>query len=223
MIAVLTPLMAVLGPLAVFLLMAVLFAETGLLAGFFLPGDSLLFTAGVLVASGAIHLPLWLVALAAFVAAAGGDQVGYLLGRRFGPRVFSRSDSRWLSRDHVARAHAFFDRHGPTAVVLARFVPVVRTLTPAVAGVGAMPRRRFTAYNVAGGLVWTVGLLTAGFFLGGFPVVADHIELLALAVVAGSLVPVAVTALRRRGRRPRPAPTDDEPATTPERESCLVP
>jgi membrane-associated protein len=203
MIALLTPLMMVLGPLALLLLMGVLFAETGLLVGFFLPGDSLLFTAGVLVAAGAIHLPLWLVAVGAFVAATVGDQVGYLVGRRFGPRVFSRRDSRWLSRDHVSRAEAFFERHGPKAVVLARFVPVVRTLTPALAGMGHMPRRRFTAYNLAGGLVWAVGILLAGFFLGGIPLVAAHVELLALAVVTASLVPSVLTILRRRSRNRR--------------------
>jgi membrane protein DedA with SNARE-associated domain len=201
MIAILTPLMAVLGPLAVLLLSGALFAETGLLAGFFLPGDSLLFAAGVLVAAGAIHVPVWLVALAAFAAAVAGDQVGYLLGRRFGPQVFKRRDSRWLSRNHILRAQRFFDRHGPRAVVLARFVPLVRTLTPAVAGAATMPRRRFTTYNVAGALVWTVGMLLAGYFLGGVPFVAAHIELIAVAVVAASLAPVAVTYLCRRSSR----------------------
>lgn len=197
MIALLTPLMAVLGPVAVLLLMGVLFAETGLLVGFFLPGDSLLFAAGVLVAAGAIQLPWWLVAGAGFLAAVLGDQVGYLLGRRWGPRLFSRS-SCWLSRKHVARAESFFERHGPQAVVLARFVPVVRTLVPALAGVGRMPRRRFTAYNIVGALVWTVGMLSAGVFLGGVPFVAAHIELIALAVVAASLVPAGVAVVRRR-------------------------
>jgi membrane-associated protein len=240
MVALLTPLMALLGPVAVLLLMGVLFAETGLLAGFVLPGDSLLFAAGVLVAAGAIDLPLWLVAAGAFLAAVVGDQVGYLVGRRFGPRVFSRPNSRWLSRDHVARAEAFFDRHGPKAVVLARFVPVVRTLVPAVAGMGQMPRRRFTAYNLAGGLVWAVGMLLAGFFLGGIPFIAAHIELLALAVVAASLVPAGVAVLRHRGSRAhRRAPgrlrelsragqlaisaKATRPSAAPSRESCPVP
>lgn len=200
MIALLTPLMAVLGPLALLLLMGVLFAETGLLAGFFLPGDSLLFAAGVLVAAGAVHLSLWLVALGASAAAVAGDQVGYLVGRHFGPRVFSR-DSRWLSRNHVVRAEAFFAKHGPKAVVLARFVPVVPTLVPAVAGMGHMPRRRFTAYNVAGGLVWALGVLLAGFFLGGVPFIAAHVELLAIGVVAASLVPTGLALLRRLRRR----------------------
>ena len=226
MIALLTPLMAVLGPLAVLLLMGVLFAETGLLAGFFLPGDSLLFAAGVLVAAGAIHLPLWLVAAGACLAAVVGDQVGYLVGRRFGPRVFNRRNS----RHHVARAEAFFDRHGPKAVVLARFVPVVRTLVPAMAGMGQMPRRRFTAYNLAGGLVWAVGMLLAGFFLGGIPFIAAHIELLALAVVAASLVPAGLGLLRRRAGRARRLHRASETSTeakqapaAPWRESCPVP
>ena len=210
-IALLVPLMTMLGPFAVLLLMGVLFAETGLLAGFFLPGDSLLFAAGVLVAGGAIHLPLGLVAAGAVVAAVLGDQVGYLLGRRFGPRVFSRRSSRWLSRDHPVRAEAFFDRHGPKAVVLARFVPVVRTLVPALAGMGRMPRRRFTGYNLAGGLVWAVGMLLAGFFLGGVPFIAAHIELLALAVVGASLVPAGVALLRSRARRLRAARAADGP------------
>jgi membrane-associated protein len=201
MIAVLTPLMTMLGPLAVLLLMAVLFAETGLLAGFFLPGDSLLFTAGVLIAAGAIHLPVWFVAVGAFAAAAAGDQAGYLLGRRFGPRVLNRRDPRWLSRDHIDRAHAFFDRHGPEAVLLARFVPVVRTLTPAIAGVASMPRRRFTAYNLAGALIWAVGLLVAGFFLGGVAFIANHIEVLALAVVAVSFAPAVSRLVRLRSLR----------------------
>jgi membrane protein DedA with SNARE-associated domain len=198
MIALLTPLMAMLGPLAVLLLMAVLFAETGLLVGFFLPGDSLLFAAGVLVATGAMHLPLLVVAAAAFVAAAVGDQVGYLIGRRLGPRVFNRPRSRFFSPAHAGRAQAFFGRYGPRAVILARFVPVVRTFTPVVAGVGEMPRGRFTAYNLVGAALWAVGLLVAGYFLGGIPLIAGHIELFAIGMVVLSLVPASVAVVRRR-------------------------
>jgi membrane-associated protein len=201
MIAALTPLMAALGPLAVLLLMAVLFAETGLLVGFFLPGDSLLFTAGVLVAAGVVPLPLWVVVAGAFAAAVVGDQVGYALGRRFGPRVFNRRDSRVFSQQHVLRAREFFDRHGPRAVILARFVPVVRTFTPLVAGVGHMPRRRFTLYNLVGAATWAAGLLVAGFFLGGVPVVAAHIELFAIGMVALSLIPAAITFVQQRRAR----------------------
>lgn len=197
MIALLTPLMAALGPLALLLLMAVLFAETGLLVGFFLPGDSLLFAAGVLVAAGAVPLPLWLVVAGASLAAVVGDQVAYVIGRRWGPRLFSRPDSRWLSSRHVTSAQRFFERHGAKAVVLARLLPVVRAMTPAVAGAAGMSRRRFTAYNVVGGVLWTVGLLVAGFFLGGVSLVAQHVELLAIGLVLVSLVPAAVVFLRR--------------------------
>lgn len=203
MIALLTPLMVAVGPAALLLLMGVLFAESGLLIGFFLPGDSLLFAAGLLVAAGVIHVPFWLMAAGAGVAAVLGDQVGHHLGRRFGPRVFSRRDSGWLSRDHVTRAEVFFERHGAKAVLLARFVPVVRTLIPMVAGMARMPRRRFTAYNLAGGLVWAVGILLAGYFFGGVPLISGHLEFLVLGVVVTSLVPVLIGALRRRIQLPR--------------------
>ncbi len=198
MIAVLTPLLLVLGPIALLVAMAIVFAETGLLIGFVLPGDSLLFTLGVLSAGGVLHLPFWLVAAGLLLAAVAGDQVGYLLGRRFGPRVFSSTRSRFFSRAHAERAQAFFAKHGPKAVVLARFVPVVRTFTPVVAGVALMPRRRFTAYNVTGAVAWTTGLLAVGFYLGGVPVIAAHVDLFAIAMVALSLIPAAAGLLRHR-------------------------
>src|SRR4051812_12638403 len=138
------------GPLSLLVVMGIVFAETGLLAGFFLPGDSLLFSAGVLLAGGAIHLPFAVLAVGVVVAAFLGDQVGYLIGRRLGPRLFTRPDSRLFSRRHALRAHEFFQRHGAKAVVLARFVPIVRTFTPTVAGVGAMPYARFVSYNAIG-------------------------------------------------------------------------
>lgn len=191
-------LLSSLGALGVFL---VLFAETGLLIGFFLPGDSLLFTLGVLAAGGLLHLPFWLVAAGLLLAAVAGDQVGYLIGRRFGPRVFSRTESRFFSRSHAERAQAFFAKHGPKAVVLARFVPVVRTFTPVVAGVARMPRRQFTAYNLLGAIAWTTGLLTVGFYLGGVPLIAAHVELFAIGMVALSLIPAAIGLARSRRTR----------------------
>ena len=209
MIAALTPFLLVLGPLALLVAMGIVFAETGLLLGFFLPGDSLLFTLGVLSAGGLLHLPFWLVAVGLLLAAVAGDQVGYLLGRRFGPRVFSRTESRFFSQAHAERAQAFFAKHGPKAVVLARFVPVVRTFTPVVAGVARMPRVRFTVYNVAGAIAWTTGLLTVGFYLGGVPLIAAHVELFAIGMVALSLVPAVAGLIRRRLVRDRvvqPAP-----------------
>ena len=213
MIAILTPFLLVLGPVALLVAMGILFAETGLLVGFFLPGDSLLFTLGVLSAGGLLHLPFWLLAVGLLLAAVAGDQVGYLVGRRFGPQVFSSADSRLFSRAHADRAQTFFAKHGPKAVVLARFVPVVRTFTPVIAGVARMSRSRFTAYNVAGATAWTTGLLTVGYFLGGVPMIAAHIELFAVGMVALSLIPVAIGLLKHRvtsSRRPhhigRPAP-----------------
>jgi len=203
MIAALTPLLLSLGPLALLVAMAVIFAETGLLVGFFLPGDSLLFTVGVMAAAGAIPLPFWLIAVGLFAAAVLGDQMGYLIGRRIGPRVFTRNNSRFFAASHATKAQAFFARHGPKAVVLARFVPVVRTFTPVVAGVAEMSRRKFTAYNAVGGLLWTVGLLLVGYFLGGVPIIAAHIELFAIAMVALSLIPAAGALVRDRRRRTR--------------------
>jgi membrane protein DedA with SNARE-associated domain len=155
------------------------------------------------VAAGEVHLPLEVVGAGAFVAAAAGDQFGYLLGRRFGPRVFSRPDSRLFSQRHVIRAQTFFERHGPRAVLLARLVPVVRALTPVVAGVGRMPRGRFTLYNLIGAAVWTAGMLVAGFLLGGVSFVADHVELIVVGMVAVSFLPAAAASLhRRRSARP---------------------
>ena len=205
MIAVLTPLLYHLGPLAVLLVAAVVFAETGLLLGFFLPGDSLLFLAGALVASHVVPVPFWLLASVVFVAAVVGDQLGYPIGRRFGPRVFSRPDSRLFRREHAHRAEQFFARHGSFAVVLGRFVPVVRTFVPVVAGVGRMSYRRFTAFNVAGAVVWAVGIVTAGLCFGGIPFVAAHIELITLAIAGLSVVPAALGVLRRRKAAPGPA------------------
>ena len=215
MLIALTPLLAVLGPVAVLVAMAIVFAETGLLLGFFLPGDGLLFTLGLLAATGALHLPVALVIAAVFVAAVAGDQVGYLLGRRFGPRVFNRDASRWFRASHAERARVFFDRHGPKAVILARFVPVVRTFTPVIAGVGRMPRTRFTAYNLTGGLLWSLLLVPAGYFLGGVPIVAAHVELLVVAIVGLSAVPPLVAYLAtRRTRRARRAVAPHGPGST---------
>lgn len=213
MIDTTTALAGLSGPLAMAVVMAVVFAETGLLAGFFLPGDSLLFTTGVLLAGGLIHLPFAVVALGVVVAAFLGDQVGYLIGRRLGPRVFARSDARLFSRRHVERAHVFFRDHGPRAVVLARFVPIVRTFTPAVAGVGAMPYRVFAFYNALGALLWGVGMLLAGHLLGTVPVVAAHVEAMTIGVVALSLVPVMISVVRSRRREPERS-DDNTPAST---------
>ncbi|MCM3515152.1 DedA family protein [Nocardioides sp. P86] len=203
MTAIFVPLLATLGPAALLLLCAVVFAETGLLVGFFLPGDSLLFAAGLLVATGTIPVPVLLVVAATWASASVGDQVAYTIGRRYGPRLFDRRPSRLFSPRHVSAARAFFDRHGHKAVILARFVPLARTFTPVVAGAVAMPRRRFTAYNVLGGLAWTTAMTLAGFYLGGVPLIAHHVEVTSLALVGLSLVPAAIALARGRLAQPR--------------------
>lgn len=187
-------------------LVLVVFAESGLLVGFFLPGDSPLFTAGaisagVLEGSLDLRLNIWSVVVGVFVAAVVGDQVGYLFGRRVGPALFSRPDARFFRQEHVRAAHHFFERHGPKAIVLARFVPVVRTFTPIVAGIGAMRYRTFLAFNVVGGLVWGVGVTMLGYAFGGVPWVRRHLELTVIAVIGISLLPIVVESLRLRARR----------------------
>ncbi len=142
----------------------IVFAETGLLIGFFLPGDSLLFTAGVL--AGQSRLDLWLILPGAFIGAVLGDQLGYTIGHRTGPRLFNRPDSRFFKQEYVERTHSFFEHHGSKAVVLARFVPVIRTFMPVMAGVGQMDRRVFTIYNVLGGFLWAIGVTLLGYALG---------------------------------------------------------
>jgi membrane-associated protein len=183
-------------------ILAILFAESGLLIGFFLPGDSLLFTAGLLVADGTyLHLPLWLLCLLGALAAVAGDQVGYAFGRRFGPALFNRPDSRLFKQENLARARGFFDRYGARSIVLARFVPVVRTFTPIVAGAVRMNYRTFVGYNVAGAALWVGGVTTLGYFLGRVAFVRDHIELILIGIVVVSLVPIGVELLRARARR----------------------
>jgi membrane-associated protein len=182
------------------LLALIIFAESGLLVGFFLPGDSLLFIAGFLSSDAGNHvLPaLPLVLLVAFVAAVAGDQVGYVFGRKVGPSLFARPDSRIFRQDHVRKAHAFFERHGAKTIVLARFVPIVRTFAPIVAGVSEMPYRTFLTFNIIGGLLWAVGVTTLGYFLGQVDVVKDHIEIALVLLVALSLLPVGIELLRHR-------------------------
>lgn len=182
-----------------------MFAESGLLIGFFLPGDSLLFTTGLLVAEGTyLHQPLWLVCLLVAVAAVAGDQFGYLFGRKFGPALFRRPDSRLFKQENLTRAHEFLATYGARSIILARFVPVVRTFTPIVAGAGRMDYRTFLVCNVIGGVLWGGGVTLLGHQLGQIAVVKDHIELMLIAVVAVSVIPVAIEVLRaRQQNRPR--------------------
>lgn len=180
----------------------IVFAESGLLIGFFLPGDSLLFTAGAIAAGVfsalSVHLNLAVLLPAVAIAAVAGDQVGYLFGKRVGATLATRGDSRFFKQSHLTRAQSFFDRHGPKALVMARFVPVVRTFTPIVAGAGAMQYRRFVFYNVIGGLLWSVGITLLGYFFGQISFIRDNIELALIGIVAVSLIPVLVEVLRHR-------------------------
>ena len=191
----------------------IVFAETGLLIGFFLPGDSLLFTAGVL--AGQSRLDLWLLLPGAFIAAVAGDQVGYMIGHRAGPRLFRKPDSRLFKQEYVARTHEFFEHHGSKAVVLARFVPIVRTFMPVLAGVGRMERRLFTIYNLIGAFIWAVGVTLLGFALGnaiGSNIDTYLLPLIALVIVI-SLIPVYVE-WRRTKRRGTGAAGRDEPGSS---------
>lgn len=180
-------------------ILAIVFAESGLLIGFFLPGDSLLFTAGLLTADGQyITYPLWLVCLLVTIAAIAGDQVGYAFGRKVGPSLFRRPNSRLFKQENVLKAHEFFEKYGARSIVLARFVPIVRTFTPIVAGVSRMNYRTFVTYNVIGGVLWGSGVTVLGYFLGQIPFVRDHIELILIAIVAVSVIPIAIELLRAR-------------------------
>jgi membrane-associated protein len=182
--------------------MAILFAECGLLVGFFLPGDSLLFTAGLLAAGGLIA-PLWVLLLLLPIAAIAGNLVGYWIGRTAGPAVFNRPDSRLFKAEYVERSHDFFERNGTRTIILARFVPVVRTFATVMAGASRMEFRRYVVYSVIGGIAWAAGVTLLGFWLGQVAVVRDHVELFILGIVAISLIPVVVEVLRgRRSRQP---------------------
>jgi membrane-associated protein len=183
-------------------IMVVLFAETGLLVGFFLPGDSLLFTAGLLVAGGLVA-PLWVVLILLPVAAVLGNLVGYWIGHRAGPAVFNRPDSRLFKAEYVERSREFFDRNGARTIFLARFVPIVRTFATVMAGASRMDIRRYAIYSVIGGIAWAAGVTLLGYWLGQVDVVRNHVELFIVGIVAVSLIPVALEFLRaRRERRP---------------------
>jgi membrane-associated protein len=193
--------------------LAIVFAESGLLIGFFLPGDSILFTAGLLISQHQIvHQPLWLVCLLISVAAVLGDQAGYLFGRKVGPALFRRPDSRLFKQEYVGKAHAFFEHHGPKALVLARFIPVVRTFTPILAGVSGMAYRTFAVFNVLGGVLWGAGVTVAGYFLGQIAFIRDHIDVVLIAVVILSVAPPIAGAvrgsLRSRNLRPQDVRSD---------------
>ncbi|WP_338677479.1 VTT domain-containing protein [Streptomyces sp. SCSIO 30461] len=180
--------------------LVIVFAESGLLIGFFLPGDSLLFTTGLLVTTGKIDMPLGVVCTLIVFAAIIGDQVGYLFGRKVGPALFKRPDSRLFKQENVEKAHDFFEKYGPKSLVLARFVPIVRTFTPIIAGVSRMNYRSFITFNIVGGVLWGAGVTLLGAALGKVDFVHEHIEMILIAIVLISVLPIAVEILRARSQ-----------------------
>lgn len=180
----------------------IIFAESGLLAGFFLPGDSLLFTAGFLVQQNILVFDIHLLALVLFVAAALGDSVGYAFGNKVGPRLFKRKESLLFHQDNLRRAEEFYKKHGGKTVVVARFVPVIRTFAPIVAGIGKMRYRTFLAYNLVGALLWAVGLTYLGYFAGGWiEATGIKIEYVILAIIFVSILPPVIHVLREPAAR----------------------
>jgi membrane-associated protein len=178
-------------------LFVVVFAESGLLIGFFLPGDSLLFTAGLLCSQEVLNLPVVLVGC--FVAAVAGDQVGYAFGARVGPALFRRPDSRIFKQEYVEKARHYFERYGSRTIVLARFVPIVRTFAPIVAGVGSMRYRTFVTFNVVGGLLWAVGVTLLGYVLGeSIPEIDKYLLPVIGLIVVLSVLPIALEFMRSR-------------------------
>ena len=206
------------GTWALPLICAIVFAETGLLLGFLLPGDTLLIITGVFTFSGLIHIDIWWVCLAISGAAFLGGEAGYLIGHRVGPRIFERKESGLFSIENVKRTNAFFERFGGLAVIVARFVPIVRTFAPVAAGVGHMSYRKYSLYNAVGALIWGSGLTFAGYLLGYIPPVRDfvveYIDLILLGAVVVTLVPTIFhyvqSSMKARKKRNAGIPSDAE-------------
>jgi membrane-associated protein len=186
------------------LLAAIVFAESGLLVGLFLPGDSLLFTIGVVAGAG--DLDIARIAMLLVAASIAGDQSGYFLGHRAGPRIFSRPDSRVFKQEYVVHTQAFYAKHGGKTLIYAKFVPIVRTFAPFMAGVGRMPYARFLSFNVFGGLGWVLSMTFAGYFLGEVPFIRRHFEMVVIGIVVVSVLPVVVHYLQSRRKIDTAAP-----------------
>ena len=186
-----------LAPWVVLLVCGIVFAETGLLVGFFLPGDSMLFTAGLLVATGTIKFNVWLFALLIMVSAIIGNQTGYLIGSKAGPAIFNKPNSRLFKRENVENAHAFFEKHGGKALILARFVPIIRTFVPVIVGVAQMNKKKFFLFNVIGAVLWGGGVTLLGYLLGDrIPWVRENLDIIFIAIVLVSVLPIGVEVLR---------------------------
>jgi membrane-associated protein len=187
------------GPFVLVGVASVVFIETGFIVLSFLPGDSLLFTVGLLTATGFIGVPLWITVLVIFLAAFAGDQLAYFIGRKAGPAVFKREQSRFFNPENVERTNAFFEKHGGKAIIIARFLPIFRAFVPVAAGVGRMRYRTFITYNVIGAFLWGVGLTLVGFFLGQIPFVEQYAEYFIIGIVLLSGIPILIE-LYRGGR-----------------------
>jgi len=187
-----------LGPYMLLGLCVVVFAECGLLIGFFLPGDSLLFTAGLFAATGLLDTPIWLVCVLLTACALLGNVVGYGIGYKVGPALFSRPNSRLFKQEYVDKTHGFFEKYGPRAIVLARFVPIVRTFITAMAGIGRMNPRTYFTYSLVGGVAWATGVTLLGYWLGAIAFVRDHVELILIGIVLLSVVPIVIEFIRAR-------------------------
>jgi membrane-associated protein len=200
-----------LGAVALVGLALIVFAECGLLIGFFLPGDSLLFAAGIAVANGGLASPLWVVCVVLVVAAVAGNLAGYGIGRLVGPSLFDRPNSRLFRREYVEKTQTFFDRHGGRAIVLARFVPVVRTFITAMAGVGRMSFARFALFSTVGAVIWAAGVTVLGYYLGQREVIRNNLEPMLLLIVLVSVLPAVVEVLRSRRRARSGQPEHAQP------------
>lgn len=183
------------------ILFAIVFAETGLLVGFFFPGDSLLFIAGFIASAGILEIvPLNILLM---IAAISGDATGYFLGAKTGPKIFTREDSLFFRKSHLIRTHEFYERHGGKTIILARFIPIIRTFAPFVAGMGKMRYRRFAAFNIFGGIGWVLLMTCAGFYLGNIPLIRRNFEKTVILIIVISVLPVVWHAFKE-ARRPRP-------------------
>ncbi|MCX6416474.1 MAG: VTT domain-containing protein [Actinobacteria bacterium] len=189
------------GSLALAVACGILLIECALLIGLVLPGDSLLFIVGILLATGFITTPVWIAIVAMSVSAILGNLLGYWTGAKLGPKLFNKPDSRIFKQEYVVITQNFFEKHGPRAIVLARFVPVVRPVITSMAGVARMNFRVYATYSTIGGILWVVTLTLAGYFFGGIPFVADNIELVTLGIVGLSLIPVILEVLKQRKKK----------------------